>query len=388
MNEHSVICKFISEHSNWEELLDGLGIRIRREGDLAIFNYGITCDFYNPVVQEARGIIIDLSCLEVVCWPFRKFGNHTEGYVDDIDWSSARVQEKVDGSIVKLWFDKNQNKWQFSTNKTIFAENAPIDGTLLRYQDVIVDALKTTKINYDILDKNNTYIFELISPKTRVVVKYEKSELVHLGTRSNLTGQEYEVDIGVRKPKSYPLSCIEDCINAAIALNRDGQNADDVENEGFVVVDKNWHRIKIKSPDYIMMHHLSTLKTMSKSECVQLLLYEREKLDRVFTICPEIEPTVKFYDYKITELLFDADKIADLSRCLYEEYSRDRKAVASVIAKHRLSSIGFKALSTECKGRDLVLAMPIEKMIKLIPDYQCEDITQLFLNSINQNQNN
>ena len=98
MNANSVICNFISLHPNdWEEELKAqYDLKIKREGDLAIFNYSYEADFYQPIVQEARGIIIDTVRLEVVCWPFRKFGNHTEGYVDEIDWNSARVLEKVE----------------------------------------------------------------------------------------------------------------------------------------------------------------------------------------------------------------------------------------------------------------------------------------------------
>ena len=70
-------------------------------------------------IRELGGIIIDCERCEVVCWPFRKFGNHNEGYADTIDWSTARVQEKVDGSIVKLWYDEANGKWQFSTNGCI-----------------------------------------------------------------------------------------------------------------------------------------------------------------------------------------------------------------------------------------------------------------------------
>ena len=70
------------------------GLRIKVEGDYAVFNYNITCDFKNPIVQEARGIILDIKSFEVVCWPFRKFGNYNESYADEIDWTTARVQER------------------------------------------------------------------------------------------------------------------------------------------------------------------------------------------------------------------------------------------------------------------------------------------------------
>ena len=104
MNENSHLCRFLAAHPNdWEERLKrDYGLRIKSDGEYTVFNYNINCDFKDPIVQEARGIILDTVRLEVVCWPFRKFGNYNEGYADEIDWSTARVQEKVDGSIIKL----------------------------------------------------------------------------------------------------------------------------------------------------------------------------------------------------------------------------------------------------------------------------------------------
>lgn len=384
MNKNSVICNFIAAHpDDWESLLtDEYEIKVKKEGRLAIFNYGLTCNYYEPVVQEARGIIIDIEALEVVCWPFRKFGNHTEGYADTIDWDTARVLEKVDGSIVKLWFDKGMGRWQFSTNGVIRAEKAPIDGMVgLSYGDIIMQADNVKDIPFADLNKDYTYIFELVSPMTRIVVKYERASLYHLGTRNNLTGEEYELDIGIKKPKTYPLCGLENCINAALALNKQCEG-EEVKNEGFVVVDKDWHRVKIKSPDYIMMHHVSTMKTITKKECVLILLHERERLERIFETCPVLAPTVKYYDYKIAELLCDADKIGMLARSLYEEYSHDRKAVAGVLGKHRLSAVGFRCIDTGLSGREVMLAMPVEKFCKWIPDYVHEDdISVLFSHS-------
>ena len=78
MNVRSVLCRFLAEHPNdWEALLTTeYSIKIKKEGDLAIFNYGFESRFSEPLVQEARGIILDHTRCEVVCWPFRKFGNY------------------------------------------------------------------------------------------------------------------------------------------------------------------------------------------------------------------------------------------------------------------------------------------------------------------------
>ena len=381
MKNNSLICEFIATHpDNWEDLLvNGYGIKIKKEDRYAIFNYGLNCEYSNPIVQEARGIIIDIISLEVVCWPFRKFGNHNEGYADTIDWNSARVLEKVDGSIIKLWFDKILNRWQFSTNGIIRAENASIENLAgLSYGDIIRKANNVNAIPYDKLNKTYTYIFELVSPETRIVVKYDEASLYHLGTRNNLTGEEYDLDIGIKKPQSYPLHSLENCINAAIELNKEKTLDDDVDKEGFVVVDKNWHRVKIKSPDYIMMHHVSMAQSITKKECIKILLYERDRLELIFEKSTDIIPAIKYYDYKIAELLNDANKMAMLSISLYNEYSHDRKAVASVISKHKLAMVGFRCIDTGESAKDVLLGMQFEKFCKLIPDYVPEDLSLLF----------
>lgn len=111
MNNNSIICRYISEHTDWRNRLSTLKIMIKESGALAILNYDMECDFTNPVVQEARGIIINTETLDVVCWPFRKFANYGESYADSIDWNTARVQDKIDGSIVKLWYNRAADKW-------------------------------------------------------------------------------------------------------------------------------------------------------------------------------------------------------------------------------------------------------------------------------------
>ena len=237
MNENSVLCRFLAAHpADWEERLSALGIRMKRGGALCIFNYNITSDFSLPEVAEARGIILDTEKREVVCWPFRKFGNYNESYADRIDWQTARVQEKVDGSIVKLWFDGKRGAWQFSTNGCIRAEEASVDGRWdLKYGDLIRKAENYGEIPFYALDREKTYIFELVSPEAPIVVAYPKTLLYHIGTRSNLTGREETPDIGLPRPKEYPLSSLEDCLRAAAALNA---TKEAVTEEGFVVVDE------------------------------------------------------------------------------------------------------------------------------------------------------
>lgn len=384
MNQNSKICCFISEHENWRDILKNeYGISVKEDSPYAIFNYGIDSDFSNPIVQEARGIIINTESLEVVCWPFRKFGNYNESYADKIDWNTARVQDKIDGSIVKMWWNPIVNEWQFSTNSTINAKEAVANSMTKK---TFLDVIKESD-NYGILmerlpiiKKEYTLIFELVSPDTQVVVKYDRPHLYHIGARNNITGiEEKDFSMGIERPKEYPLKSLDHCIEAAIKLNQSGDGkVCGVKKEGFVVVDDNWNRIKIKSPDYLMLHRLSSNSNFSKERIVGMI---RNKIISIADICkdfPDFAHYFKYYDFKISELEYQVKVFVDMTKRIYEEYSHDRKAVALVIKSHRFSAIGFMALDNRKTGEEILKEMTIKRYCKLIPDYQPEKFSELF----------
>ena len=376
MNYNSQICRFISENENWQELIEEKLIKFNTEGPLAIFNYRDECDFGDPIVQEARGIIINLEALEVVCWPFRKFGNWNESYADPIDWNTARVQEKVDGSIVKLWFDKLRDEWRFSTNSTIDAAGANADSlTGESYLDLIKKTDNYKDIPFDGLDKDNTYIFELVSPQNRVVIDYPYYRLFHIGTRTNISGRERLVDIGIVKPAEYPLHSLKECVEAAKILNRGNEEYDEsttpslVEKEGFVVVDIHFNRIKVKSPDYLVIHHTIKNGNFSKERVLKLLREEEINVDDFCREYPEYAVYIRYYQYRLAELEFEATAFIRSVLNMYEEYSHERKAVALMIKDHKYAGLGFMALDTGKSAAELITELEMSKLLKLIPDY-------------------
>lgn len=362
----SKIIEFIENNpSDWREKLNEKKVRVGYDKDFAIFNYAVGCDFFDPVVQEARGIIINLDKRQVVCWPFRKFGNIQEEYADEIDWNTAQVQEKIDGSIIKLWWDGYQ--WHWSTNACIDAFEAPLNGGWIEnFGDLIESAVNYKDIDFNSLDKQLTYIFELVSPVNKIVIRYPITKLYHIGTRNNVTGEELEADIGIDKPKKYELNSREKCEEAAIHLN---SGCDDVKYEGFVVVDKNYNRVKIKSPDYLMAHKLWNNGTVSKIDLIKEAISD---LDVKSTT--DYEVASLYYKFKIYELLLDIDRYISYVRNLYEEYSHDRKAVANVIKTHKLASFGFSAIGNNDSAKKILYNTTASRIAKLIPDYTKEKI--------------
>ncbi len=83
-------------------------LKVKDDGPLYIINYDqIRTQFSHKLCSEARGIILEKESNRIVCYPFDKFWNynkHNGGKGGKIDWDTAVVQEKVDGSLMKLYF--------------------------------------------------------------------------------------------------------------------------------------------------------------------------------------------------------------------------------------------------------------------------------------------
>ena len=174
---------FIHDNADWEEQLSNAPyhIKMKRSDGFIILFYGIEADFKFDIVRECRGIILDeTNGYQPVCVPFFKFGNYGESYADDIDWNTAKVQEKIDGSMIKVWHYKGE--WRISTNNTINAESARTDNNEDTFLNIFHQAWAYTGKQFNELNPDYTYMFELVSPQTRVVIPYAETKLYHTGT--------------------------------------------------------------------------------------------------------------------------------------------------------------------------------------------------------------
>ena len=122
--------EFIKEHEeNWRELLKDIPycLTINENDNYAIFKYSQTgSDFNEQICKECRGLIIDKNILKPIALSFYKFFNYGEQFADKIYWKDCKVQEKVDGSKMLVWYDAYENKWQISTSSQLNAYEAKV----------------------------------------------------------------------------------------------------------------------------------------------------------------------------------------------------------------------------------------------------------------------
>lgn len=241
-------------------------------------------DFSDQIVRECRGLIIRADNYKPVRLSFTKFFNSAEQHASPIDWDSAKVQEKIDGSTISLW--NCDDFWHISSSGTFnaFEAMSPIGKS---YGEMWMEAFTNnygslTDLEHK-LNKDYCYTFELVHPQAQIVVKYDKPYTYHIGTRDMNTLEELNVDIGVEKPKEYNFTSLDETVKFAETLKDD--------KEGFVVVDKNWNRIKIKGSVYVMLHHLKSqlsyggiLEVILKGEDAEVLSYApsyKDEFDKV-----------------------------------------------------------------------------------------------------------
>jgi T4 RnlA family RNA ligase len=306
----------IKEYEGKEKDLEGL----------TIYSYNqIKSDFNSPIVRECRGVILEGN--KVVCRAFDKFGNYGESYVPNIDWSSAKVLEKLDGSLIKVWFYKG--KWRVSTNNSINAFETPTNSIFYK----TFGELFTQAFNLSIMDNEDTaytYMFELCSPYNRVVVPFDEITVFYLGRRENETGYEEIFDnrFNLPTPKVYNVSKLEDIIAMSKELNWN--------EEGYVVVDNNFNRCKIKSPAYVKVHHLADNGNVSLKRLFSLV--KENETEELLNYFPEYKDYVDVIKDVIAQVKKNiSNKIEKIKSMNFEK----RKDFALYIKKDKFSAIYF-----------------------------------------------
>ena len=245
-----------------EEMTAKYGVAVKRHPkypNLVLFKYSqIESPMGEKIVQECRGIILDESKnWSVVSYPYNKFFNHGEGHAAPIDWASARVFEKVDGSLMTLyWYD---NQWQVASSGSPDA-GGEVYGTNISFKDLFWKVWN--ELGYKFPDgawMDLCFMFELCTPYNKIVVQHTKNRIVFHGGRY-LIPEEYKelpyngilgmsMAHGWEVVKSYPLGNIDDVLKTL-------ESIPPTEGEGYVVCDANFNRIKVKTPQYVALHHM------------------------------------------------------------------------------------------------------------------------------------
>jgi hypothetical protein len=213
-------------------------------------------------VQDCRGLILEKGTWKVLSLAFKKFFNSAESHASKIDWDSAYVYEKCDGSLIQLYWDWVTEKWCAGTTGMAEGEGEVNDKPNTSFSELFWDTISSPKysFNWGRMVKGRTYMFELMTPYNIVVKPHGVSSVALLGVRDLETLNEHNFndlltissDVGLPLVKTFDMN-----VSNAGHLIKTFEGMPFSE-EGYVVCDNNFNRIKLKNPAYVAAHHLKS----------------------------------------------------------------------------------------------------------------------------------
>lgn len=176
-----LVQEYLKTHTLAEIQAPPLNIKVSRSirfPELVLFNYNmISSPLGDPMVQQCRGLILNENDgWSVVAYPYDKFFNHGEGHAAQIDWSTARVMEKLDGTLCTLYWYGGQ--WNVATRGRPDA-SGPVNSGVGTFEELFWNTWKA--LGYEVPEawtQEYVFMFELCTKNNQVVVRHPEPRLV------------------------------------------------------------------------------------------------------------------------------------------------------------------------------------------------------------------
>lgn len=283
--------KYLLSGKTLQDLIDNFSIKVRIDNNLNVvcLNYDqINSPMGNSIVEECRALILELDTWEVLSWPFRKFYNYSEGHIPvSFNWNQFDALNKLDGSLISLWFDSNYN-YHFATRSVPDASCSydESDNTFKALIEQAILEMTGNCVNNFLLYfcPGHSYTFELTTPENKMVVQHTDRKLTLLAIRNLETLEELDVNQWVLD-NLYPYPVVQGFKNLTLyQVKEKVASINPLKEEGFVLLDNNFNRIKIKSEAYLPLSKCRD--SLGKSAKARLETILMDKLDDVWSTQP------------------------------------------------------------------------------------------------------
>jgi len=291
-----------------------------------IVNYDVNkSDLQMKICRESNGVILDKKTNTIVCFIYdaiteipieqlykyyvnttflsmqycddlKKFRNKPLKFISNTNISKDvykniddyNITELYDGTLIKL-FNYN-NKWHISTNKCIDAAKSRWTSDR-SYLDLFNDI----PLDKNMLNPNYSYAFVLIHPENRMICKYYKPMLIHLGTFDLIKQQEInecnypELDLNnvqcehIFKPKTHNFTSLNELLQSFDEINKSNKH---LLHGYFLTHKKTLNRIKIVNPKY---KYLQCIKGNSRNMLYRIISLQKhnKELTTLLNFFPE-----------------------------------------------------------------------------------------------------
>lgn len=322
------------------------------DGRFVLYNYSEKATYercWTPETRHCRGLVVRASNGAVAAWPFDKF--HNVGELPETSLASLAARpgpieatDKLDGSMVALWYDHEAGDWVCATRGSFTSTQALAARRWLTERST----------DFHEWPRYHTLMCEWTAPDNRVVLKYERPELVLIGARYLLSGADLAYDslriisdvTGLRVVPAVAAPSLEALVDQAKTMQG---------CEGWVIRWPGGFRVKVKTADYVRLHRLFTgfsaqrvYETMQTADADR---YIAELPDELQAEARAIEAAIH------SEMRAHLERVDDLWLRLSPKLAEGRKAFALAVqteAPATYRPMLFKRADGKFVGLDLL----------------------------------
>jgi RNA ligase len=334
--------------------------------DCFAYNVAFPDTFDNPIVREARGIVIGKdphgNYDRILRRPFEKFFNLNEREETQYDLLKNReidyVMEKVDGTMVCPFIDPLTNEVVYGTKRVDDDFHKHIKYVLHVHFPFVKDGidriLRTT---------HWSPIFEFHDPDydpSVIVVKYNRRRVTLLAMRNRETGEyaphhvleSYAYQFGFELPGFFN----ERDLGIVVESLKDAK-----DREGVVVVFKDGMRVKIKCDWYVRRHKVNEL--FNRRHIMAQLIFECGDVS-FDDIAPYIEESDRreFEDFSM-ELHKTIDKVIFWIKSTASHFETKKDFALSKFGKLPFASLVFKLIEDDSLDPFVLVVDDLKKNI-------------------------
>lgn len=222
-------------------------------------------EIYNGLYRECRSIVFDLKNDTIELASLSKFKNYNE---DEDSWKADNIWKKYDNASGNFYITNKmdgsyqQYRYDVREDEIIGSGSSALDRNeswrLSEGYSLLTDGHK--RMFKDFPDW--TFIFEYISPKNPIVVKYTKEQegLYLLAARNVNDGSEMTFSELKGKASWYSIKITENYADSLSDILTQTEKYTSDEKEGWVLdiigIDGVHFRTKIKTESYLLMHRI------------------------------------------------------------------------------------------------------------------------------------
>jgi T4 RnlA family RNA ligase len=330
--------------------------------NISVFNYRLakSSDFSNPIPNKPEIKGYEMRGLTFV---FNNDGSIYKRYILLEKFFNINEAPETLYSVVKNYKIKFiNNKEDGSIATFIKLPNGKIVGkSKLGFDNDQANSINEIYHNNDeinrfvnwCLDRDIVPIFEYVSPSNKIVLRYEKSELILLRLRDNKTGKHLNIKdyldvIGSIRiaPFNDDISLLDDLIELT---------ATEVDKEGYVVTAEDKHGndffFKIKTPWYINLHKINDYIN-NENIIIEYIL--DDKIDDILGQIPEKEKETRERIFKIISIIKNeiSNKISSIEKD-YDYFVKSSMSKKEYAINNRINNPNFNFVMNLIKLNEL-----------------------------------